>query len=140
MSDLSGIVKYYDALTGCYVEIPVTVEVEEYIKRSYWREDMQNRRYYARVSNYDDYMPKQERVYTEKNAMANLMVDEFCKQRLREQVRGLKGTLKELVVMVYFNDMTLTRAAQELGVSISYASRLLKKAKLLLQEELQDIL
>jgi len=42
--------------------------------------------------------------------------------------------------MVYFNDMTLTRAAQELGVSISYASRLLKKAKLLLQEELQDIL
>lgn len=33
---LRQVVKCYDTLTGTYVDVPVTKEVEEYIKRSYW--------------------------------------------------------------------------------------------------------
>lgn len=37
-----------------YVEVEVTEEVYTYIKRSYWREDMQDRRYQARKLLFDD--------------------------------------------------------------------------------------
>ena len=47
-------IKCYDTLKCMYVEVEVTEEVYTYIKRSYWREDMQDRRYQARKLLFDD--------------------------------------------------------------------------------------
>lgn len=46
-------IKCYDTLKCMYVEVEVTEEVYTYIKRSYWREDMQDRRYQARKLLFD---------------------------------------------------------------------------------------
>ena len=42
-------IKCYDTLSGSYVEVEVTDDIALYIRRSYWREEMAERRYAARI-------------------------------------------------------------------------------------------
>ena len=55
MSTEPGFIKCYDTISKDYVDVRVTEEVETFIKRSYWREDMQHRRYLKRKKLLDDY-------------------------------------------------------------------------------------
>lgn len=46
--------KCYDTLTGQYKEICVSAEIESELKRSYWREEIAERRYRKRVVQYEE--------------------------------------------------------------------------------------
>lgn len=132
------VVKCYDTLTGKYVDVPVSKEIEEYIRRSYWREDMQERRYYKRVVNIEDCHEKMEDIFQAKQELINGIVKQEEQVRIARKVNELKAKQKAVVTLVYGRELTVTEAAKVLQVSISYVSRLLKEARACLATSLED--
>ena len=78
--------KCYDTLSGRYVTVEVSEQIETEVKRSYWREDMQERRYYKRCQPLDENMN-----YT------NDVADAFGSRLVREyELSVLRSVLSEL--------------------------------------------
>ena len=126
MNDYVKFIKYYDTLKGEYVLVPVTVEVESYIKRSYWKEDMQERRYYKRKVDLEDYMSFENGVYIEDRVFEEVVRD-LDIDRLMSIIKTLDRTERLILYRVYYEDVALNKIAREIGVSSSYMSRLLRK-------------
>lgn len=126
---LKQVVKCYDTLTGTYVDVPVIKEVEEYIKRSYWREDMQERRYYKRVINIDDYQTKSEDVFMARQKLLEEIVKQEEQVYIAQKLCELSEKQQMVVQLVYVEENTMTAAAAQMHVSVSYVSRLLKEAR-----------
>lgn len=139
MDELIKKVKYFDSLTDQYVEIPVSIELETFIKRSYWREEKQNKRYYARISDIETLYLDDSTIYNNRYEAVDKLIKEFEKLRLIESIEKLEERDRQLIRLIYYKNLTLTNAAKELGVSVSYISRLLKRVYAKLKENLKDI-
>lgn len=139
MDELIKKVKYFDSLTNQYVEIPVSIELETFIKRSYWREEKQNKRYYARISDIETLYLDDSTIYNNRYEAVDKLIKEFEKLRLIESIEKLEERDRQLIRLIYYKNLTLTNAAKELGVSVSYISRLLKRVYAKLKENLKDI-
>lgn len=139
MNEFIGKVKYFDSLTNKYIEIPVSIELETFIKRSYWREDMQDRRYHARILDIDEVHLEETSIYNDQNAAIDRIIKEFEKARVIDSIEKLEEKYKQLIRLIYFEEVTLTKAAEEFGVSVSYVSRMLKKVRNQLKEDLKDL-
>lgn len=137
MSDLIGYVKCYDTLKREYVLVPVDLEIETYIKRSYWREDMQNRRYAKRMMSYEYLVTKQEEIEEGKNELINGLIKQYEIERLKEEITKLDTRYREIIHLIYYERLTLAAAAKEMGLSTSYMSRLVKKINGILKENLE---
>lgn len=137
MSDLIGYVKCYDTLKKEYVLVPVDLEIETYIKRSYWREDMQNRRYAKRMMSYEYLVTKQEEIEEGKNELINGLIKQYEIERLKEEITKLDTRYREIIHLIYYERLTLAAAAKEMGLSTSYMSRLVKKINGILKENLE---
>lgn len=126
MNDYVKFVKCYDTLKGEYVLVPVTVEVEQFIKRSYWKEDMQERRYYKRKIDFEEYTKFSNGIYCEDNVFERL-VREFDLNNMKSIIKTLSRTERLILYRVYYDEIALNKIAKEIGVSSSYMSRLLRK-------------
>jgi len=123
-------IKCYNTLTREYQDIQLTPELEQEIKRSYWREEQQERRYNKRVLEFEDYLQyKQYSKSVEETIILNQEIE-----ILNRNIEKLKSKERLVVYLVYFQGMNNVQAAKVLGVSGSYASRLLKRAKEHLKE------
>lgn len=139
MSAEVSVVKCFDTVKRKYVEVEVPVEVATFYKRDYWREEMSERRYYQRAISLDGlYVFGNYSIEKEDSISENVLRKERL-SRVYEEVAKLNEREKELVYLVLVKEHTVTEAAKILRVSVSYASRCLKKAKLLLRGRLQDI-
>jgi len=123
MSTKPGLIKCYDTMSGKYVMVEVSKEIQEFMYRSYWKEDMQNRRYLKRkVSITDDV----EFLFEGKDIF-DLVVSNLEKEQLNQVVNRLNKREKEIVYHVYCNNLNLSEAAREIGISATYVSQLNKR-------------
>lgn len=130
---MDNYIKCYNTLRNTYEEVCVTEEIAQFYRRSYWREDMQERRYYQRCSNVDDLLLDSTEVYAERNSLVDDIIREQEYSKLYDAIGKLNQRDRIIVYGVYFQQRTLTSVAHELGISIPYASRLLKKSLLALK-------
>lgn len=132
MLNLDGYIRCYDTLKNKYVNVPVTIEIETYMKRSSWREEVQNKRYTKRIADYEELFIREKKIEPENN-----LEDELIKQQEIECLKQIIDTLdtryKSIINMIYYEDLTLSAAAKNLGISTSYISRLIKKINKILK-------
>lgn len=132
MLNLDGYIRCYDTLKNKYVNVPVTIEIETYMKRSSWREEIQNKRYTKRIADYEELFIREKEIEPENN-----LEDELIKQQEIECLKQIIDTLdtryKSIITMIYYEDLTLSAAAKNLGISTSYISRLIKKINKILK-------
>lgn len=132
MLNLDGYIRCYDTLKNKYVNVPVTIEIETYMKRSSWREEIQNKRYTKRIADYEELFIREKKIEPENN-----LEDELIKQQEIECLKQIIDTLdtryKSIINMIYYEDLTLSAAAKKLGISASYISRLIKKINKILK-------
>lgn len=116
-------IKCFDTINGRYVDVEVTEEIEVYIKRSYWREDMQDRRFQARKLVFDEALN-----YT---TLSDPVYEEILKAveitSLREGIEQLDQRSKEIIFYRYYEEYTINKIATTLGISSSYVTKLLRK-------------
>lgn len=133
------LIKCYDTTTKEFVEVPVTIEVEEFIKRSYWREDMQDRRYQTRKIELQDYILS---LRSKNDINSDVVLESIIREQTIEELKAAVNLLdekeKRMIQLVYEEDKTISAAAREMGFSSSYASRLIKNAKIFLRNKLTD--
>lgn len=118
--------KVFNTFTREYVEVEVTEEIETEVKRSYWREEQQMRRYHKRCSLFYDEV--------------GYSLDEFdgglCSSVIEHEealvvtmaLKELDSRLNFIINKVYFEGCNLAEVSRMLGVSSSYMSRLHKRA------------
>ncbi|MCI9050345.1 MAG: DUF1492 domain-containing protein [Lachnospiraceae bacterium] len=137
MCNLSGYIKCYDTLKGKYVKVPVSAEVEIYIKRSRWREDIQNRRYIQRITDYGELVIKED--LEQEDTLEQEIIKKLQIEYLKQQIEKLEIRDKSIIMMIYYKELTLTGVAKKLGISTSYTSRLVKKINRILKASLENI-
>ncbi len=136
---LKQVVKCYDTLSGVYVDVPVSQEIEEFIKRSYWKEDMQERRYYKRVVSIDSCSVIDVEMLTRGHNVLEEVIHREEAAFIADKVNGLDQKYKDAFRLVYLRGLSMTEAARCLDVSVSYVSRLLKEARAWLAQEVSDV-
>lgn len=126
--------KCYDTLKGEYVFVKVNEELFHEVKRSYWREDIQERRYKKRTISFTDLVGYRS---LNENIVENVIRD-VEREYISKAIIQLEKRQRLLVYYVYFEGFSITEASVVCGISPSYASRLLKKARDILGSLLRD--
>ena len=117
------LMKCYDTMSGKYVMVEVSKEIQEFMHRSYWKEDMQNRRYLKRKVSITDGVE----FLFEGDDIFDLVASNLENDRLNQAVNCLNEREKEVVYHVYCNNLNLSEAARKIGISATYMSRLNKR-------------
>lgn len=123
--------KCYDTLRKEYREIETSLEIGTEVKRSYWREEHAERRYYARVSEFTDFVILPYSRNIEDSVILN---DEI--EILHECIKSLPKRSQQIIYLKYFCDMNDVAIGKAIGLSNSYVSRLVKQIKLNLKVEM----
>jgi RNA polymerase sigma factor (sigma-70 family) len=127
--------KVLDTLSGEHKYIDIDEDLEREIKRSYWREDQQERRYYKRCSEYCD-----EYKYNVSNYGS--IEDRIIRDDERRLVAGVINALEPrdrlIIINVYYNDMSLKDVSTLMHVSTSYMSRLHARALQRLKQQVLE--
>lgn len=119
------IIKCYDTFEKKYVNVEVEDEIGQFIKRSYWREDMQERRYLKRKVEINEAVEMSYKLdYT---SMVDLIIKEEELEYLRTAMRFLDARELLIIYYVYYEQLTLKATADKIGVSTSHMGRLMKK-------------
>ena len=126
-------IKCYNTINGEYVTINTTETIGTTIKRSYWREDMQERRYNKRV------LPLMEELdYGIGNDVSDIVIANMEVNRLQNAIKLLESRERLIIYYVYYQDLSLSEAARRIGISSSYICRLVKKIHEKLRNELME--
>lgn len=123
--------KCYDTLSKEYKEVETSSEIETEVKRSYWREEHAERRYYARIIEYADYI---QQPYVRAIEDSIILEDEI--RVLHECLQILPERSQQIIYLKYFCDMNDVAISKKIGLSNSYVSRLTKKIKQQLKDEI----
>lgn len=89
---------------------------------------MQERRYYQRVINIEDYQRTSEEVFIARQKLLEEVVRQEEQVHIAQKVCELSEKQQRVIQLVYVDDKTMTAAAQ-MQISVSYVSRLLKEAR-----------
>ena len=116
--------KCYDTLSGKYVTVEVSEQIETEVKRSYWREDMQERRYYKRCQPLDENINYTNDVA---DAFGSRLVREYELSVLRSVLSELDKQEQFIISSIYFANRTQKATARDIGLSDVQMNRLLKK-------------
>lgn len=116
--------KYYDRISNKYIDVTTTTEIETEIKRSYWREAQQERRYNKRCQEFLN-----ELHY---DMVLQCPIDEQIIRRqeievLVEVLGNLPEREQTIVRLLYYENKTKSEAAEYLGCSNSYMTKLVYK-------------
>lgn len=119
-------IKCFNTVTREYQEVELSADLEQEIKRSYWREDQQERRYYKRMSELNENLEygKQFRRSVEESIILSQEIEV-----LKACIRKLTEKEKFVVHCVYYGDLNNVQTAKLMGVSSSYVGKILKGAK-----------
>lgn len=118
--------KCYDTMTGKYIDVEVSEKIELEYKRSCWREDQQERRYFKRIVCFEDSI-EYLNGYTRKLEDSVILKQEV--ELLYNSIRMLDKRSRRVIQLVYFEGLSKTEAAKVMGLSVSYMGRLLKKIR-----------
>lgn len=136
---MGKMLRCYDTLSGAYVEVETTEEIVTYVKRSYWREDIQERRYRARTFDLDEFYMDEQDVYEERQAVLDTIIQLYEYERLRNSIAELPSKYKLIIYAIFYDDRSMTDVAKSLGVSVSCVSRKIKRIKEILRQKLIDL-
>lgn len=123
--------KCYDTLSNQFKEVDVDEELEKEYKRSYWREEISERRYYARSMQYEEYL-----AVNHSTDVADLVIRQQEISILLECIATLPERSQRLIYFKYYCGMTDIEIGKRLGISNSYAGRLGKQIKVRIREEM----
>lgn len=127
------IVKCYDTITKSYVTVEVTKEVGQFLKRSYWREDMQERRFNKRRVSLDDAIGYNSAYLSQVSDLTDILIQLEREDVVKKAISKLDEREQIIVQNVYYKKRTLSDTAKLVGVSSSHMSRLVKKLLIKLQ-------
>lgn len=125
-------IKCFDTLDKCYKTIEVSDEVAEYIRRSYWREDMQERRYRKRCRSLYDFD------ITTGNEVESVVLEHELLSMVCDAFERLSSLQKKVIYLYCEKGVTLAGISDILGISISYASKILQTGRKSMLQYLQD--
>lgn len=138
MTTKKGFIKVYDTLKGEYVLVEVSKEVETFMRRSYWKEDMQKRRYDKRTVDMDYVVLKYDALMEQRDLLINKMIHDELVEELYKRIEKLNDRQKKIIDLVYKEECTLCEAAKRCNISASYTSRLMKDILIRLKEEMSE--
>jgi RNA polymerase sigma factor (sigma-70 family) len=131
----SSKIKCYDTLKKTYVMVDVSSEVETFIRRSYWKEDMQERRYQSRKLPLEDNEWMQD--YSESmKPLDQLIILRQETDALIQEVQELDQKLQEIIYLYYYEHLSMREVAEKLDYSVSKINDLLSDAREYLREQL----
>lgn len=120
-----GKIKCYDTLSKEYVTVQVTDEIEEYVKRSYWRENMQERRFNMRKVMLNEQFSLDDVSWND--VTLDCIIKDIEIQTIYEVVMTSDERTRLIIYYRYYEGYTLTEIAKKLGISTSYMSKLMRK-------------
>lgn len=120
-----GKIKCYDTLSKEYVTVQVTDEIEEYVKRSYWRENMQERRFNMRKVMLNEQFSLDDVSWGD--VTLDCIIKDVELQTIYEVIMASDERTRLIVYYRYYEGYTLTEIAKKLGISTSYMSKLMRK-------------
>ena len=127
-------IKCYNTITKEYQIIEVTEEVATFYKRSYWREEMQDRRYQARKLLFDEIYG-----YSDCQDMPLELSIKMQQQRsIQLAISSLDSRSRLIIYYRYYEQLSLAETGEQLGLSTSYISKLLKSIHTQLYSELRE--
>lgn len=127
MKDYVKVIKCYDTITKEYVDVPVTNEIEEFMRRSYWKEDIQERRYYKKITELNENVCHIEEFSVELNPILDSIIKDQTLKELNEVMNKLDEWDRLVLKLIYEQNKSISITAKELGISISYLCRVIKK-------------
>ncbi len=129
---------YFDKISKQWVELDLNDEVGVFLKRSYWREDAQERRYYNRKLDFEDELDYESYLTTE--SCEELVVSKSVVLELYSALGTLDQADRLLVYLRYFRDLKLKEISVYVGLSEAQVSRKIKKICQVLRRELVDLM
>lgn len=121
------LVKCYDTITKSYVTVEVTKEVSQFLKRSYWREDMQERRYNMRKVALDEAVGYSSAYISQVQELVDIVLKIETEVEVRNAISKLEDRDRLIVYYVYYERKNLSETARIIGISSSHMSRLVKR-------------
>ncbi len=122
---------YFDKISKQWVELDLNDEVGIFLKRSYWREDAQERRYYNRKLDFEDELDYESYLTTE--SCEELVMSKITMVELYSAIEVLDQADRLLVYLRYFKDLKLKEISVYVGLSEAQVSRKIKKISMLLK-------
>lgn len=116
---------YFDKISKQWIKLEVKDEIGTFLKRSYWREDAQERRYYTRKLDFEDDLDYETYLLTE--SCEDEVVNRSIIVELYSAVGELSLDDKLLIYLRYFRDLKLRDISAYIGISEAQVSRRLKK-------------
>lgn len=129
---------YFDKISKQWVELDLNDEVGIFLKRSYWREDAQERRYYNRKLDFEDELDYESYLTTE--SCEELVMSKITMVELYSAIEVLDQADRLLVYLRYFKDLKLKEISVYVGLSEAQVSRKIKKICQILKRELVDLM
>ena len=119
--------QYFDRITKQYLEVDLNEELERELKRSYWREAQQERRYYARCCEFNNALEYDSvlKFNPEVAVIRKLEVEVLLEILPKLSERDLR-----IIRLIYYEDKTKTEVARILGISKSYVTKRVSKIKM----------
>ena len=130
--------EYFDKISKQWVELDLNDEVGVFLKRSYWKEDAQERRYYNRKLDFEDELDYESYLTTE--PCEEIVISKITMVELYSAIETLDKADRLLVYLRYFKDLKLKEISVYVGLSEAQASRKIKKISQVLKRELVDLM
>lgn len=125
-------IKCFDTTSRKYVTVEVDDEIYTFIKRSYWREDMQDRRYQKRKLLFDEAID-----YAQDEDLCMMLHRQMVIEKLLDCIKDLDERSQKLLYYRYYEEYSLRQIADLLGISQSYTAKVLKKVLCTLKDRLE---
>lgn len=114
--------KYFNKISKEWIDIELSDDICIFLKRSYWREEMQERRFNARKLEFEDFID-----YQQVGSIESLILEREERSLLHEAVKRLNEAERLYIYLRFYKDLKLREVANVVGVSEAQASRRLKK-------------
>lgn len=121
----------YDTLKNSFVLVEVNDEIASFMRRSHWREDIQQRRYYKRVVSIED------NLVIGGNSIDNIVINREIRQELSRIIQRLSKDDKTLFNLRFQNELTYKEIAGILDISTSYVAKKVNILKKFLVQEIR---
>lgn len=125
-------IKCYDTLTNEYKDVILDENIETELKRSYWREEHAERRYFARTMEFNESIKLSNK---NKDILDSLILKDEI-EVLDECIKELSDRSQKVIYYKYYCDMSNVEIGRILGLSNSYIGKIVKTIKAQLKESI----
>ena len=104
--------KYFNKISKEWIDIELSDDICVFLKRSYWREEMQERRFNARKLEFEDFID-----YQQVGSIESLILEREERSLLHEAVKRLNEAERLYIYLRFYKDLKLREVANVVGVS-----------------------